>query len=98
MLLYDDVSTFLKAVQFYPSAALLVKEIYTDNKRLLTEKVENIMHEIIDYADLPDLNNPQIGSYLHILQAFTSLTPSAKGDFTNETSQEPKSKDFAFKV
>ena len=51
MLLADEVPIFLKAVQLYPSAGLLVKEIFANNKKLLTEAAEGTIKEILTIAE-----------------------------------------------
>ena len=61
----------MRAVQDFPSASMLVKEIFFQNERLLSQGAEGVIREIANQAEEGNLSDERYSSYLHILKVFT---------------------------
>jgi len=67
---YDDMSVFMRDIEKYSVAAMLVKEIFKNNKKFLTLNVEKFIKLIVNTSEEVALVSPKKSMYLKLLEVF----------------------------
>jgi hypothetical protein len=67
---YDDLDIFMRDIDKYSVAALLVKEIFKNNKKFLTLNVAKFIRLIVNTSEEVALVSPKKSMYLKLLEVY----------------------------
>ncbi len=67
---YDDLDVFMRDIDKYSVAALLVKEIFKNNKKFLTLNVAKFIRQIVNTSEEVALVSFKKSMYLKLLEVY----------------------------
>lgn len=67
---YDDIDIFMRDIDKYSVAAMLVKEIFKNNKKCLTLNVAKFIKYLVNTSEEVALVSPKKAMYIKLLEVF----------------------------